>query len=322
MSPWLDAEVSLFHGATDATPARSVTIGAVLNAIRTGAYRQAIEQVRYIRATMGDDAYKTAKVRLDAVTFGGTFAPTRAKANLVQHSGLIHGDGDHLPDVQDVKQALCADVHTAYCFVSPSGDGLKLGVCVAPVSDDVAYKHAWQAVADYYRQQYGVTWDPSGKDVCRLCFVSWDPALFLNLATQTFPVPPMPTAAPRPPVAPARRPAIPGGRRDRYARQALDTATRMIDASTPGNRHHARTKAAYLLGGYVAGGILTEVEARAALAEAVERNTTHFGRSMKAIEDCLAAGEQAPIVPQGKSSQAPRRLGTSRSGVFARLRRW
>jgi hypothetical protein len=37
-----DAQVSLFRGATDAQPVRTVPISTVLTAIQTGAYRQPI----------------------------------------------------------------------------------------------------------------------------------------------------------------------------------------------------------------------------------------------------------------------------------------
>src|SRR5262245_32845183 len=129
---WLDASISLFRGATDAQPVRTVATGTVLDAIRTGAYRVPIERLRSLRTTRGQAAYNTAKQRLEALTFGGTFAPTRSKATLVQHSSLVHGDLDHLGNVQATKQTLCVAPYTAYCFISPGGDGLKLGVVVAP----------------------------------------------------------------------------------------------------------------------------------------------------------------------------------------------
>jgi hypothetical protein len=336
MSPWLDTKIALFHSAMDATPAKTVTVGAILQAIQTGAYRHNIERLRHLCATRGKDAYNAAKARLDAVTFCGNFAPTRTKANLVQHSGLIHGDLDHLPDVPTMKQTLCADAHTAYCFISPSGDGLKLGVCVAPVADDAAYKQTWHAVADYYQQRYGVTWDPSGKDISRLCFVSLDPALFVNVAVQPFPIPPPPAEAPRPLVVPSLRHLIPGDRREYYARQVLDTATKLLDASTPGNRHYWRRKAAYLLGGYVSGGILSASEAQEALEAAVTRNTAQKARAMKTIAACFEAGKKVPITPAvlerahrewlAAHGYVPRRAPGCTSpyqrGVFARLRRW
>jgi hypothetical protein len=67
--------VSLFRGTTDAHPFQTVTIGAVLEAIQTGIYSALIEQLRGLRTTQGQAAYNVAKLRLDAVTFGGTFDP-------------------------------------------------------------------------------------------------------------------------------------------------------------------------------------------------------------------------------------------------------
>ncbi len=292
---WLDADVSLFRSAVATEPTQTLTPAIVLNAIQRGDYQQSILRLRRIRTTRGTDNYNAAKKYLPAVTFGGTFDPTRAKRNLVQHSGVVHGDLDHLADAQAVKQLLCANPYTCYCFTSPSGDGLKLGVLVMPVTDDEAYKHAWQVMAYYYQQHYSMTWDPSGKDICRLCFVSWDPDLYVNPAAQCFPLPPVTVETPRPLDRPSPRPALPLDRRDDYARQALDTAVKMIDASTPGNRHFWRRKAAYLLGGYVAGGLLTADQALDALAAAVQRNTAHLQPSLKTVEACLEAGMQAAI---------------------------
>lgn len=296
MSTLCDAQVSLFRGATDARPVWTVIIGAVLDDIQAGTHRQAIERLRDLRTTQGQAAYNAAKQYLVAVTLGGTFAPKRSKTTLVQHSGLVHGDIDHLADAQAMKAVLCADASTAYCFVSPSGDGLKLGVPIAPVADDAVYKHAWQTVANYYQQHYGVTWDPSEKDICRLCFVSWDPDCYVNPDAQLFPVPLAPAVqGPRQQTPPFPRLVVSGDRCDWYARQALDTAVKMIDASPPGNRHQARTRAAYLLGGYVAGGLLTRDEALDALEAAVQRNTAHLQPSLKTIEACLEAGMQEAI---------------------------
>jgi hypothetical protein len=271
MSTLCDAQVSVFRGATDAHPSRTTTIGAILDDIQTSAYRAAIERLRHLRLATGQ---------------------------LVQHSGVAHGDLDHLKDLQATKQALCTDPHTAYCFVSPGGDGLKVGVCIAPVTDDATYKHAWQTVAHYFQVQYGVTWAPSSKDVCRLCFVSWDPALYSNPDAQMFPVPPASTSVPHLyPPPPPRRP-VPHSCRDWYARQALDRATHLIAVSVPGQQHYAQCKAAYLLGGYIAGGLLSYEDASTALEAAVQRTAQDVPRAMRDITDGLAAGQHAPITAE------------------------
>jgi hypothetical protein len=88
---------------------------------------------------------------------------------------------------------------------------------------------------------------------------------------------------------------IPRDRRERYAQRALEAAVAIIDASVPGTRHHARLRAAYLLGGYVAGGVLREGEAYEALRAAVERNTEDLSNALKTVRDGLRDGQERPI---------------------------
>jgi hypothetical protein len=103
--------------------------------------------------------------------------------------------------------------------------------------------------------------------------------------------PPAPKPQP-PPLAPFE---VLRDRRDRYAQQAITTAVAIIDASTRGHRHLHRRKASELLGGYIAGGILSYDEAYTALEHAVERNTDDLGRSLKTIADGLRHGQTRPI---------------------------
>jgi hypothetical protein len=69
----------------------------------------------------------------------------------------------------------------------------------------------------------------------------------------------------------------------------------MIEAAEPGTRHHRRLKAARLLGGYVAGGLLTEDQAYGALAETLVGRTNDLERALKTVEDGLAYGQAHPI---------------------------
>jgi hypothetical protein len=157
-----------FDALTDARPSAELTLGEALDAITDGQYAGAIREVRKVWRRQGEGAYAVAKRKLPQVTFAGTFHPTRAKAHLVQHSGIVHADIDHLPDLLETKLRLQGDPHVAYCFVSPRGDGLKYGVSVPVVTSDAAYRHAWQHLATAHAALYEVIWDPSGRDVSRL----------------------------------------------------------------------------------------------------------------------------------------------------------
>jgi hypothetical protein len=292
-TPSTALRVQRFDNLFNPTPSAELSLTDALQVIAHGTYAAAIQHVRRVWTREGEDAYKAAKAQLPQYTFAGTFAPTRAKANLLLHSEICHADIDHLGDVEQVKQRLSADPCVAYCFTSPRGDGLKYGVRIARVDSDDAYKHAWGTLAAAHLATYGVTWDPSGKDICRLCYVSWDPALYCNPDAQVYDVPlmiiPPPTPRPVPPVR------VPGDRRERYAQRGIDQAVRIIAESVEGGLHAARCRAGYLLGGYVGGGLLSYAEAYDVLLEAVEGHTKHLTAALKTIADCLKAGETKPI---------------------------
>jgi hypothetical protein len=298
MTNFADIPTSLFTDSFHSQPVRTVTLRYVLESIRTGNYARQVGHVREILATQGKGAYDKAKAYLPAVTFGGVFFPSRGNTHVQKHSGLAHGDLDHIADIIAAKRAICRDPRTAYVFVSPSGSGLKLGVRIPIVANDAEYKRAWAAVAAEYERLYGIAWDQSGKDVSRLCFVSFDPELFVNFDAVIFDIPhaPLHEAEPRPPTpirhAPQRYHA---DRHLDYAERAIRTATAMIQAAPMGTRHHTRLKAARLLGGYVAGRLLTEDEAYRALKHALEGHTENLSRALKTVEDGLAYGKAHAI---------------------------
>jgi VirE N-terminal domain len=286
------AAVNLFYGSWQSVPAKTQTLFQALEAIRTGQYRDKIRVLRAVLAHEGKRAYDRAKAKLDAYTFGGTFAPRRGNANLVQHSGLICGDLDHVVDVEALKQAIASDRHTVYAFISPSSTGLKVGVHAPLVADDAAYKHAWSHVAAAYQHAYGAPWDRSGKDIARLTFVSHDPTAYVNLDAEVFPVSPLPPPTPR---APHRSVSRSGTSYQGYAERAIHTAVHMIETAELGTRHYTRLKAARLLGGYVAGGLMSEDQAYGALAQALVGHTDDLERALKTVEDGLAYGNAHPI---------------------------
>jgi hypothetical protein len=291
-----DAPVTYYRDSYDSTPVKTLRLIAALEAIRSGVYRSQVRTLRAVLASKGKRAYDRAKAQLPAFTFGGVFYPSRGNAHLVQHTGIVHGDLDHLDSVTAVKQAICGDPRTVYAFISPSGVGLKVGVHVPVVADDAAYKHAWQTVSAVYEVQYGGRWDPSGKDVSRLCFVSDDPDFYPNLDAAVFEVP-EPDREPRPPAA---RSSFRRATADRhgYGERAILTAVQMIEAAELGTRHHIRLKAARLLGGYVAGGLLRQEQAYRALAQALVGHTDDLARALKTVEDGLTYGQAYPITSE------------------------
>jgi hypothetical protein len=201
------------------------------------------------------------------------------------------------PNVDATKQTLASDPRTVYVFVSPSGTGLKLGVHVPIIENDAAYKHAWHVVREAFEEWYQAAWDPSGKDVSRLCFVSHDPDLYFNPKAPCFDVSPALQLSDNLSITQPNH-SLPDPRhhdsRD-YVERAIRTAIDMIASAELGTRHYTRLKAARLLGGYVGGGLLTEERAYSILAQALVGHTEHLERALQTVENGLKYGQAHPI---------------------------
>ena len=117
--------------------------------------------------------------KFDYCTFSGTFS-VRREDKLLNHSGLLCLDFDHLPDVEELFRKLLQDEYfeTMLLFRSPSGDGLKW---IIPTDlTECSHTAFFRSVSAYVVQTYGITVDQSGKDVCRACFLPHDPQAYLN----------------------------------------------------------------------------------------------------------------------------------------------
>jgi VirE N-terminal domain/Primase C terminal 2 (PriCT-2) len=214
-------EVSLFTSATNPVPQDTLTLQAMLERIRTGAYATRVGYVRK-RLTVSKERYQQAKRALPGFTPAGTFTH-RANAHLVQATNIVHYDLDGVADVGAAKALLADEPHVVYAFTSPSGDGVKFAMVTdTTIEDDQAYKHAWQAVLAYLQAHYPeltVSTDTGCKDIARLCFVSHDPELYSNPDASPFSIPPY--TPPQPKLRPQRVFAASGDEYER-ARAALD----------------------------------------------------------------------------------------------------
>jgi putative DNA primase/helicase len=160
----------------------------VVTGIRTGRWRQPVENIRRqfgraMRESNGDRkmaklSVDTEKKKLPGVLWSGSFSRRDGDA-LRRHSGLIVADLDGLgARLPEVRACLVESPHLYACFLSPTADGLKAIFRVS--ADPEKHLESWRAVQDHVAELAKVQIDQSGKDVSRLCFVSFDPDVFLN----------------------------------------------------------------------------------------------------------------------------------------------
>ena len=158
-------------------PHKSATLLQIYNAITGDFYKERTNKLRSI--TDPKQARQFKANNFDYCTFSGTFT-SRNDKNLVQHSGLMAVDFDHLSNLEEVRQVLLADDYfdTQLLFVSPSGDGLKW---IIPIdTSQIPHAEYFAAVANYILQTYSIEVDKSGRDISRACFLPHDPNAFIH----------------------------------------------------------------------------------------------------------------------------------------------
>ncbi|WP_396147380.1 VapE domain-containing protein [Flavobacterium sp.] len=162
------------------------TIPMILEEIKTGKYKHAIIYLRKSLSENKMEAYEKAKKSLPAFTPSGKFVGGRKMNFLEDYSNIIILDIDKLQPEQlaTVNHSARHCEFTYACFISPSGNGLKILVKVS--STKAEHKETFLAIQDHYEKLLNLEIDKSGKDITRLCFYSWDENLFINENSKIF----------------------------------------------------------------------------------------------------------------------------------------
>jgi molybdopterin-guanine dinucleotide biosynthesis protein len=156
------------------------TISTILEEIRTGKYKPGIVYLRKSLAEKKEEAYNKAKKSLPAFTPSGKFIGGRKLEFLADYSSCIILDIDKLTasELQNAKNLAAQSEFTYACFISPSGNGLKILVKIDTPKTE--HKETFLKVQAHYENILKLEIDKSGKDLTRLCFYSWDENLYQN----------------------------------------------------------------------------------------------------------------------------------------------
>lgn len=162
---------------TNTKPSKNFTLLDAYHYIIGDTAKERTQKLRSFGDAKQSRMFKAAN--FDYCTFSGTFA-TRTDKALINHSGLLCIDFDHLQNLDSLRSQLLQDEYfdTQLLFRSPSGDGLKW-IIEIDISQ-IPHADYFRAVANYLFQTYGVEADKSGKDISRACFLPHDPNCFIN----------------------------------------------------------------------------------------------------------------------------------------------
>lgn len=168
-------DISIYKNRFGTQPIGTTTVDDYLDNVKNGEYQDIVLRVRNGKAKK-DDAI--------AVTVSATFAKNRRMDSVEKHSGFIGIDLDDADNenLNSVRPRLEADPYCYACHHSIRGFGLVWYVKIDPEK----HQEAFRSIEQYLSNNYNVTVDPSGKDVSRLRFISYDPDLFRNRASKKF----------------------------------------------------------------------------------------------------------------------------------------
>jgi len=162
---------------TNTQPNAEISLLDAYKVIKSNRYKVRTDELRSIGSVESASKYK--RVHFDYVTPSGVFTK-RCDTALIQHSGLLILDFDHISTLSELKKTLLSDQYfdTALQFVSPSGNGLKW---IIPIDLMEATHQQWFAsIASYLKATYCLEVDKSGKDISRACFLPYDPDVYIN----------------------------------------------------------------------------------------------------------------------------------------------
>lgn len=274
MSAISNEMITIFSSITNIDDPHYISLESALDRIREGKSQAKVDEVR--------GGQSAVKKTLPVALFSGVFKGRR-DSDIQGHSGYVILDFDHI-DVDDYKALLGTDEHIRACWRSPSGDGLK---ALVKISNSERHRDHFRALQAYFDRTYGLEVDPSGINVSRACFESYDPDLISNNNNKVFGAM----------LSENTQHEDITERKSYTDYDKIDIVARMIRKAPDGEKHITLLRASILCGGYISAGRMEEDEAvRVMLRELQLRDSVEdLDLAKKTIVDGLSQGKMMPI---------------------------
>ncbi|TZF85808.1 AAA family ATPase (plasmid) [Pedobacter sp. BS3] len=188
-NPIVNITVSMFRNCISNGP-RQAKLETLLEAIKNGRYAAKINEIRMANDKAIKNKLKTNG--LPAFTPSGVFNGGRTIKNLVNYNPLVVLDFDNIPleRYQEIFYKITASPYTLSAFKSPKGNGIKVLILTSN-NDAENHSMVFYQVVDYYQELVKFDVDQSGKDVSRLCIVSYDEHTYISDNPEVFKVRPI-----------------------------------------------------------------------------------------------------------------------------------
>lgn len=292
-------KVSLYSNVLQTTELpKLVDVTEILYDILGGKWKKPIEQLREskdsnIKKTLPCVVFSGEMTTpVDKVTGGGKhYSSYRDDASLAIHSGMCVIDLDHITDIAKVRDTLCGIEEVYSVFTSPSGDGLKV---IYRIPTDISKHRGYYKSILFDLESLGIEVDTTSINESRLCFVSYDPELYLNEYASMYMSYIEEAVEVKTKQTTVRAPITGKSKMTDYKK--LEVSATMIDTCKDGYKHITLLKASYLMGGYIGAGLVREEDAVSMLRTRIlNRDVDDPERAFKTIDEGIAKGKEKPL---------------------------
>jgi hypothetical protein len=287
MNSVLNVEVSCFRNYESTKP---VNVN-LLTWLTSPKYQKEVEAIRLLTDKKQRD---DLKAKLPTITPSGIFSQ-RHEVGLIKHSALIQFDIDlksentFISNWDELKTEIFKIRHVAYIGLSVSGKGYW---GLIPISNPAEHKPHFKAIERMFGR-FGIKIDTAPSNVASPRGYSYDPdALFRHDAVVL-------KGMIKPEPITARKPPKDGNFRTNSNIEEI--LRQLIINAADGEKHTILNKAAFLAGGYIAGGQIDEQLAIDLLTDEIQSkpNVKDLKAAIKTIHRAVQNGKTKPILRDG-----------------------
>lgn len=253
------------------------------------------EQIEAAEANGDMNLKAELKKNLHAFTPCVEVKKSRSYKNIIKFNGIAVLDYDHLPSTKyskEFKKYLFNECPFIICaYLSPSKHGVKALLKIPVCKDITEFKLRYEAITSIFEQYNG--FDDTPKNCVLPLFQSYDADILVRDDADTY----TEIAEQKPEPKPIAKPIHPIQTTDTQRYFIISNFWKAINSITDIGHPNIRN-ACFVLGGYVAGGYLSEMEA-IQLGESAVYSHPYLSKKprayLKTIRDSISKGKLKPI---------------------------
>ena len=170
----MDIKLSYYSNVKQVKATKVLGLQSFLEGVKNGEWQDIVLDVRNKKIDKKKDAV------IPAVTLSALFSEKRSKDAFIEKTGIMQIDVDAKDQDMTIvnRDSVEKDPYTYALFDSISGNGgFKV---LVRIDKTIEHKEIFDSLKIYYLKHYNILIDIQCSDITRLCYVSYDPDLYLN----------------------------------------------------------------------------------------------------------------------------------------------